>query len=68
MPRRFEGFQGNRLGAQGARKTERIKGLLEAEKSRYRDKCSRAFSEIQYFTKEILSKNHELVGHFLVLT
>ena len=67
MPRRFEGFQGNQLAARGARKTEQINGILEAEKSRYRDKCSRAFSEFQYFTKEILSKNSELVGYFLVL-
>ena len=68
MPRRFEGFKDDQLGAQRARKTERNSELPEAEKSRYRDKCSRAFSEIQYFTKEILSKNPELVGHFLVLT
>lgn len=33
----------------------------------YRDKCTRGFSEFQYFTKEILLEIPELVGHFPVL-
>ena len=36
--------------------------VLGEEILRYRDKCSRGFSEIQYFTKEISASKPELVG------
>jgi hypothetical protein len=41
--------------------------ILEDEKSQNRDKCSRGFSEIQYFTKEISPNKPNLVGDFSVL-
>jgi hypothetical protein len=68
MPRRFEDFEKAVNWTRVARSFRLNTPISLWKKSGYRDKCSRAFSEIQYFTKEILSKNSELVGYFLVLT
>ena len=63
MPRRFEVFK--KTAIRRWRNCHRSKGKIEEPYSkilRYRDKCSRVFSEIQYFTKEILPGKPELVG------
>ena len=68
MPRRFEDLR----RAIGRRRISHISNsktaVLNDEILRCRDKCSRGFSEIQYFTKEILFFKPELVAYFLVLT
>ena len=62
MPRRFEDLK----RAIGRRRISHISNsktaVLNGEILRYRDKCSRGFSEIQYFTKEISASKPELVG------
>ena len=71
MPQRFEGL--HRLDP--STEQNGSIGLFEDEisrpnrddQTRHRDKCSRGFSDFQYFTKEISSEKPELVGHFLIL-
>lgn len=68
MPRRFEDFK-RAIGRWRICHISNSKtAVLNDEILRYRDKCSRGFSEFQYFTKEILFFKPELVAHFLVLT
>ena len=68
MPRRFEDLKWQSIPSKNLTRFERIDSISLFEKSDYRDKCSRGFSEFQYFTKEILFFKPELVVHFLILT
>ena len=62
MPRRFEVFK-TAIGRWRIYHISNGKTVVLSEVVlRYRDKCSRVFSEIQYFTKEILPVKPELVG------
>ena len=62
MPRRFEGFKMT-IGRWRIRHISNSQTAgLNLETLHYRDKCSRGFSQIQYFTKEILPSKPKLVG------
>lgn len=62
MPRRFEVFKTAVGRWRICHMSNGEIAALDEEILRYRDKCSRVFSEIQYFTKEISPSKPELVG------